>query len=139
MQIPLERLPPLFSHMFCVFIGMLTTLYTSSETTAQECFLDGRIFIAFPTQYFADKAFESPSPGHKVYFAKQKDTLCLFKKAAAVIVQSEPFVVAVLNMRDADLVSELFHKKNKGLITLLREKDLMKFQKCTDGHIHYGP
>ena len=138
MFIPLKHVPPLLSHMFCLFTGLILAYYFSADKTGPECFVPGKLLVAFPEHYLAEGV--SPiAPGRKVYFAKKAPYKeCLIENSISVIVQNDPFVVAAFNLKSAQLLSQILHSKNKGHLKLVSEMEMTRLQPCVENVIQYG-
>ncbi len=139
MSLFLERLPPLMSHISCVFIGLLLSYYVSADKDANQCFLAGRIFVAFPEKHFTKNSFPSPMLGGRVQFANHKGSkYCLIKNSNAVVIQNDPFIVTAFNMKSADLLPKLLNKTFGGELSLVSESNSNSLKICSGSEIKYG-
>ena len=140
MFLSLDKVSPLISHVCCIFFGLLLSYYVSSNKGSNECFLPGKVLVAFPDKYLSEDTI-TPSPGKKVHFAKSQASKnsCLIKNASAVIVQNEPFVVAAFNINHANFVPDVLRLKSKERLSLVSESRMDSFHTCSDTQIKYGP
>lgn len=140
MSIPISRLPPLASHFLCLILGVVFTNLALPEKTDMECYLPGKIQIAFPEKIWLLNRKVQISRGNRVYFAKQQHNkkLCIMKKNKGLLVQADPFVVMVISIRDIKELADVFNKKIQGLLTLIDETELLNYPLCSQTEVHFG-
>lgn len=138
MLLSLEKVPPLMSHVFCVFTGILLSYYLGSDRNGNECYLPGKVMVAFPNKYFGEESI--PVMGSRVHFAKTQaaKAACVLKNASAVVVQNDPFVVAAVPLKNAGALQNLFTLKNKERLSIVPDSRLDGLQSCSDTQIKYG-
>lgn len=140
MPIPIGRLPPLASHFFCLILGVVFTNLASPENTDTECYLPGKVQIAFPDKIWQADRKMQVFPGHKVYFVKQQQNqkFCLMKKSKGMLLQAEPFVVMAISFRDLKELAEVFNKKYQGRLSLIDDAELLDYPQCSQTEVHFG-
>ena len=121
--------------MICIFTGMLLVFYFAPKPKENECFLPGKIFVAFPQKQMSGII---PHPGRKVHFAKTSADkgACVLKNLSAVIVQKEPFVVTAFSAKSVEHLSELSRLKEGEQWTLLTDSHALA--NCIETKIQYG-
>lgn len=140
MSEPMIRFPPLISHLSCVFVGLFLSYFLSSEETQPQCFLPGKIFVAFPESYFAKNLSKDIQEGRNVYFGKtgSSKNLCFIKNSESVLVQNDAFIVTAFPLNKAKIISELLSRKNKGKFILFQDTAIHTVPACIETKIEYG-
>ncbi len=139
MQLSLERLPPLISHLSCIVIGITLSFLLRPESSAGESYVPEKILISLPNKTWTSK--QRPQLGSKVHFLKKtgKNHFCILKNVSAIVLQSEPYVVTSLSFKAAGSLPELLSSKNRGLLTLVSPRDAGPYKSCLETKIQYGP
>ena len=139
MQLSLNRWPPLVSHFACLILGITLTNF-ARPNNVENPFRPGRAVVSIPDHVAGAKNMTAIDIGRKIFFARKEEdhSLCLIKSSHAEIMQTEPFLVVGVTLKNIPSFAEILNRKNQGRIVLMNQLELT-LPDCTERYqIRYG-